>query len=983
MKTPANMLRGLAATFLGLFAIAGAAADARADANCNGDGTVCPIWYEFDAPTDANIGGAFTVEFTVHFPSGDYRNTAINITVPSGLTVIGSASPTSQEFDNAVAITGGRRWNQQNTLDFSGGAAIRKFNITVSTATRTLREGTLRDFTVTATGDVALDPNGVASPFANEPATHRTTLHGTVVMSWLAFGYGAGGGAIISGETTPRPGIMRRYVFLPQNTGNALLDAPTTFNASWGPGYYFVRAFGDSYSTALGFLPDPNSPSANLVIDSQPSTSWVQGAGSVTAHSISNNVGVALYVDLFIPCDDFGQTAEENAAQGSTYLVNATADAEQKDANGNVIETFHLDHAAIGTQTLTAECGAGGSLNKIEEGIVAGGTGFRWEFTLAPPFGVDHVNDAMLVDVLPPGIVSIGSYGGDGTDADFERWVCNFSAYSGYFTVAEFLARRGTDCRLGYSNFQAGDTHVVYYAPTWHSENGGLRAVHLWLQTNVDMAWALANPGARLENVAYFNGDIDVFPDLGDTEVEVATEDPWEIKRQSDPIASSATLNMTVSRNGNPSNPGTSLIDANGGVGNAYAHLATSSGLYAVNPVITTTYPPGIIIDTVHALTSSCTSFPGFAAPSVWTSPVIWTTGDSNDPFTLNCGIVGRITFHVDPNWPWVDGQAITFNNVGTAANAPADSAPLNFYAQVTTGMDVLLEGGCWTAQSEIAPPQPGLTLFKASAVNRGSDDLADMELRFIIPAGGIYRTAIAGPDFPAGGVIEVSRDHGATWSVAPTTADVNVTDVRVTGIDIAGEGLNADRPSFYVGVILDANAPQTTLTAGAWVATDSFGLGQTPTKEVAVDASLCAVPCVCPDPTPNDICSSAACDLNGECQPTQADNGFACEFNGNACVTTAQCQAGVCTATATVQCGDADSCTNDACNPQTGLCEFDDRFDCGKETPVYLPVTRDGKVIGSIRCVIAHEPTGDQLKCDTEGEKFKLYTNLQSACGG
>ncbi|MFO0748892.1 MAG: hypothetical protein U1F43_24985 [Myxococcota bacterium] len=988
MKSLGKMTRGLVAASLGALAVTALPAPAHADDTCVGGGQDCPVYFDVVGPDDANVGATFQVEITVHFPAGDYRQMALDVTLPSGVSYVGSASPTTQEFDNSIAITGGRRWLQQNTLDFTGGAANRKFNITVSTATRTAREGTIKDFAVHLTGNVADDVGGNAVPVTYTPADHATTLHGTATFTWTAFGGGNGSGAILSDEATPRAGILRRFVFLPGNGGNALLDAPTTWSASFGSGYTFVRAFGSSWSST--FLPDPNNPNANLVVDSAPAP-WTTGAATVAAHSLTANVGVAFYVDLFVPCDAFGKSQAESDAQGDAYLVNATAHAVQTDATGAVINTFDLTHAPIGALTLTSTCGQGGQVTKIEDGIVLGGTGFRWQLGIAPPFGVSVIHDAMLVDVLPPETEGVSLYGGNSSDTDFTRWTCNFSAFPGYFTAAEFLARRDANCRSGLA-FLPGDTHVVFFAPEWQAEDGALRPVTLWLMTRTSEAWARANPGMKLGNTVYFNGDVDVFADLGDTAVETGSEDPWEAARLSDPVPTSGTNNLSMSRNGVPTNPGSSLVDANGGAGKAYVHMAHGTGLYSSNPEIAMSYPPGIIVSGITDLTfQNCSAGTPDAAHQTspgagpWTSPAQWSAGDASEPWALapdNCTLVGRIDFNVDPDYPWIDGQAITFNATGTADGAPAKTAAISFFAQVTTGMDVLLDGGCWTSASPVQPPQPGLLLYQATAVNRGSDDLSDMELRFIVPQYGIYRIALPGPDFPAGSSLEVSRDHGTTWGPAPTLADATVTDVRATGIDILGEGLSAKRPSFFVGIIADEDAPTSTIDGGAWVRTDSFELGQTPTKEVGVDPSLCAAPCSCPDPTPADACSTGACDLNGACIVVNADNGTSCAIEADRCVTAAACQAGACTPTQVTACDDGTTCTSDKCNPSTGQCGFSEVFDCKQDRPFYLPVSKDGKVVGAVVCHIVSEGNAEFVKCDENGGRLVLHRDQANACG-
>jgi hypothetical protein len=79
--------------------------------------------------------------------------------------------------------------------------------------------------------------------------------------------------------------------------------------------------------------------------------------------------------------------------------------------------------------------------------------------------------------------------------------------------------------------------------------------------------------------------------------------------------------------------------------------------------------------------------------------------------------------------------------------------------------------------------------------------------------------------------------------------------------------------------------------------------------------------PVVC---SPLDQCHDAGtCNTGtGVCSnPTKSD-GSACT-DGNACTQTDTCQGGTCTGSNPVFCNDSNPCTDDACNPGTGLCMF------------------------------------------------------------
>jgi len=969
--------RGLAVT-LALLVLSAAAAQAQ----------TTPITFDFmpAAPTDVNINTGIRLDLNVYLPAGDYQGLVVKLDLPDRVGLTGSASPVNAQFDNASVVAGDVVWNQQLPIDLTAGAAVRQFTAFLSTTELAgyVREGATANFVVTISGDHSDTVGGLYAPVNTVPLTHTVTWHGAANLGWNTYSIGALRG-YLSTEATPRTGVKRKLSFYAWNNGSALLDGPISIEANFGSGYTFISATRRSNPTPVDSSPTP----------------WSAGPGTVQMTTDGANLSGFLDVELFIPCTAFGKTAEESAAQGDAYRVSASATATQLHQDGSVIEAFELTGAASGPLDLTQSCGEGGGLTKSVYAITRG-IDVPWEMDLAPPFGVTVVENAMLVDILPPETREVVAWDGPSSEnpAVFTRWLCNFSAFpAGHFDSTEFLARRDANCRSGYGSFQVGDTHLVHFAEAWGSDDAVLAPVTFRVITRMDYAWVVANPGATIENTAYFNGDLDVFEDLGDTVPEVGTEDPWEAKRVSPGMMSTSTWSLDVSRR-NSFNTGVapSSIDANAGTARVLVNLLYANGLNIQNPVVSMTYPEGIILDGVRGpgygswTTGSTCEGPGAdhemgpgAGP--WASPLSWSAGDTTVPYVLGptqvtgcSNMWGELSFTVDRNYPWIDGEVMAFDATGNVDGGAQKTAATNFVVRVSTGMDVLLDGACWTDASAIAPPEQGLQLFKATAVNRGSNDLGGLELRFIIPQDAVYRTALPGPDFPVDGIIEVSRDGGITWAAAPTGADPTVTDVRVTDLEILGLGLAAPRPSFYVGLLADT--PSALVTGGAWIRTDMYQLGQTPTKEVVVDASECAVPCTCPDPTPNDTCSTGGCNAQGDCIQVNEEDQASCQFQGDLCVTAAACSAGVCTATATTSCGDENTCTNDSCDPETGLCGYRPVFDCTDKRPFYLPVSKDNKVVGAVLCWVVLEGGRETVRCDAEGDRLNLHEEHSRACG-
>lgn len=947
-----------------------------------------------DGPDEVNITTNFSVDIDVQLPAGDYSGLQLKVVYPSAFEFVGSGSPTSGEFGDSVGISGGRAWNQEMTLDLSAGAGVRKFRITGHLNSNTVADGGPVTFTVTLTGQSSEVTGGPFAPFTTDPALHTTRGRGTGALIWQNSGSSfantttIGGGPIVSGETVPRPGVLRRFVFGTRNSGDARLGGTQTWTINGGAGYRFVRAFGHGWSTVTPANPDNASTSVTITSSHTP---WQPLVGPITAvYTGFAEVPPSLFVDVFVPCDDFGRTPEQNTELAANYQF-----------TGRVENTFvpylgaplplEITHGPVGTLNLTNTCGQGGGVSKLEENVGFGGAGPRWRVIVNPPFGVSELEDAMLVDVLHPGVQAISQYDANATILDhFGAWVCNFDGvFTGYFTASQFLAERDTHCRAGYGNVLPTDTHIVYYTANWQGELGGpLLPVTAYIETRFDADWARNNVGALVPNTAYFNASNDVFGAFGDTLVEATNEDPWEATDLSDPLPQDINgLVLDVSRDTNGGNVNSGLIDANGQTRVFYARVRPTP-IYPLNPRFSLTIPNGVeVLSVAPSPTDFCVEFPTAdhrVFPGDLTSSTLtFGFGDTTAPWRLRsegCRAGGNITFRLDSDYPFIDGEVITFAGVATSdsqvAADPTDST--TFTAVVTTGMDVRLEGGCWTGpEFEVTPPRTGLILYKATAINRGREDLEAMELRFIVPAGSIYQTAFAGEDFPVGTALEVSRDNGTTWAVAPTLPDATVTDVRIAGFSIEGLGVAAMRPTFYVAVL--AIAPTGTIDGTAWVETPTANLGRTPEKVVQVDAESCEVPCECA-PSLNP-CATSGCNELGECVDTLKDDGTSCVIEGDLCVLAAECTFGKCRATSRVECGDAQMCTSDVCEPTTGECD-NIAADCSNR-PVFMPVLANGQPAGAVKCSLAQSPTGMTLECDTSDGVFNLHPRMVGVCEG
>ncbi len=944
-------------------------------------------------PTEVAMSSGFTLDFDVQLPAADYSGLELKVLFPSGVTFVGGGSPTSGEFSNATQVTGGRAFSQVMPLDLTGGAGVRKFRLVLNLAGSLHNDGTPLTFAVTLTGSSSATTGGPPAPIGTAPVDYTIVARGTSTFAWsslsgaVANTITSGGGPLLSGEAVPRPGVMRRFVFGARNTGTTLTGGPQNWTVSGGSGYIFIRAFGHGWTRTT--VANPNNPSSNFNVTSAHAP-WAPLVGPITAtYTGTATVPPALYIDVFVPCDDYGRTPEQNTLLAPDYELTASVTNRFVTYDG-VVTPVSVEHGPAGAPDLTAVCGQGGSLTKSEEGLTLGGSAARWRLNLSPPFGVAEFEDAMVVDILPGDAISVTPYStGNNLLTSFTAWVCNFDGIlPTQFDVSDFLTERDLHCREGFDAFIPGDTHLVFYTPSWSDPSGVLASARTYLQTNFDPEWSRENEGLRHRNTTYFNGTSALFGGFGDLEEEVGSEDPWEFSVLSPPIPADINgLVLDVSRDVDGDNTATPLIDANGQSRVVYARVRPS-GIFPWNPWMQLEIPDGVeVLAADPSPEANCVDFPPpehrFFPSDLTQNPLEFTFGDGDSPWRLGvegCRAGVNLTFRLDPDYPFIDGQQVVF--FGTAGSdsqvAPNLTDSTSFTAVVTTGMDIALEGDCWTAEVDgVSPPDEGLILFKTTAVNRGSQALDEMELRFVVPAGSSYQTAFPGSDFPLGAILEVSRDGGTTWAPAPTLPDATITDVRIAGFSIEGLGFEAPRPSFYVAV--QSNAPTGFVAGQAWAETPTAALGRTAIEEVVVDAEACEPECVCP-PSSNP-CEVVACDTERTCVATTVDDGTTCAVPTDLCVLAASCQAGVCTPTQRVVCNDQDMCTTDACNPLSGLCTAAEP-DC-TERAIYMPVTSQGVAVGAIRCDLVPRANGLVLECDTRDGTFVLHPDQGDVCSG
>ncbi len=127
-------------------------------------------------------------------------------------------------------------------------------------------------------------------------------------------------------------------------------------------------------------------------------------------------------------------------------------------------------------------------------------------------------------------------------------------------------------------------------------------------------------------------------------------------------------------------------------------------------------------------------------------------------------------------------------------------------------------------------------------------------------------------------------------------------------------------------GVLLDCNDgdPCTADTCAGGGCAHTPGSGPCDDGDVCTLGDICkSGSCVpgqvmsCED---GNVCTDNACDPALGCQ--QAFNAASCTLF-DLCQTGAQCNGGTCHAGTPIVCADGNPCTNDLCDPQTGLCQF------------------------------------------------------------
>jgi hypothetical protein len=71
-----------------------------------------------------------------------------------------------------------------------------------------------------------------------------------------------------------------------------------------------------------------------------------------------------------------------------------------------------------------------------------------------------------------------------------------------------------------------------------------------------------------------------------------------------------------------------------------------------------------------------------------------------------------------------------------------------------------------------------------------------------------------------------------------------------------------------------------------------------------------------------NDVCTADSCSSATGCVHTPVSQATTCD-DGNACTLGENCQTGQCAGGTAANCNDANPCTTDSCNPQTGFCQW------------------------------------------------------------
>ena len=127
-----------------------------------------------------------------------------------------------------------------------------------------------------------------------------------------------------------------------------------------------------------------------------------------------------------------------------------------------------------------------------------------------------------------------------------------------------------------------------------------------------------------------------------------------------------------------------------------------------------------------------------------------------------------------------------------------------------------------------------------------------------------------------------------------------------------------------------------------------------------------------CPEPEgPDALCLQATCAPDtGECSLTPDHEGFACN-DEDACTIGDQCQAGVCTGGAPLNCNDGNDCTDDSCDAESGCVHTPNSAQC-----------QDGDLctVGDV-CADSQCQPGKPLACDDNNPCTDDFCNPDEGC--
>ncbi|MFO0745260.1 MAG: SpaA isopeptide-forming pilin-related protein [Myxococcota bacterium] len=781
-------------------------------------------------PGVIGIGGDAEVTVTVNLPQGVYNDLQLDFLFPDPATY----PATGFEADGAPAdftkgwvppAVASRRYTHIGTLDLSTGAGVRTFKIRVYAGLYYTMTGTPFDYVGHLTGTLTdLDGNDHAIDTSGH-AVLEATGNASIAFQYSSFPNIA--------VTAPggEHGLIYTVYMQAGSLERILTGGPRRFTYQLGSALHYVR-------------PNPTY-TVNTTTEAGAPTPWTSSGGTISQITpYSERIESA--VDLFIPCSAIPVTEGDSA-----YTVRVSFDDSTITWPNNVVPVHQEADITLPVAFSNQACGDGGGVYTEPHYLTSNGRAVWYRNYLYPPFGVDVVTDAMLVDVLPPDSSGAYTYVGP-VPEDFETWGCNFPSNlfpSGQFSAADFLAERDQYChqRVAAEYFvQDGDTHIVYYAATW---GGGPKGIYGFQQdTYLGLAanWA-ANHGDVVANELYFNGDWgggshslgDLDPATNSTATPPA-RDIWQAD-----ASLTVTWPTAADLYAGFSQVSTLFIDSNSGPGGFIANYgAYGTGLLPTNPTLQIDVPDGVIIDSAYAYNVyNCADYDDIhitAPASLSERPLVWHFGDAQHPYSGSCTPFVAVGFHLDHTYPFVHGESISFVNTVTAPGAIStyhnNIAAVSFYAIVAEGMDVKLTSSCWADGPDVPPSSAGTALYKVTAVNRGQQDLSAIDLTFHMPNDATFHAANIGSPAPDNGVLQVSTDGGSSWQTAPGANPAAVTDVRLHGFAIPGLGISAPRPFFYVAV--DPTGTSGSISAQAVMKT--FELGETPVKTTTFEVGQC-----------------------------------------------------------------------------------------------------------------------------------------------